>query len=171
MASNCSALDPGQAAACEYVATYVQPSLALLQGDINAFFLLWGMALVLFMHAGFAMLSAGAVRSKNARNILLCISLDLCMCCLAWYICGFAFAFGKDDGNGFIGTSYFVGFDVGYDIQAQANQVAGAGVTFAFWGFQFAFAATSATIVSGAVAERARFESYLIYSFYLSAIV
>jgi len=138
---------------------------------VDSFFLVWATSLVLFMHAGFAMLSAGAVRAKNAKNMLLCITLDLCMCSIAWFLTGFGFAFGADNGNGFIGTTYFVGLSVGTQQYTQAQQQSGQGVTFAFWIFELAFAATSATIVSGAVAERARFESYLVYSFFLSALV
>jgi len=123
------------------------------------FFLIWGSSLVLFMHAGFAMLSAGAVRTKNAKNILISITMDLTVCAIAWYLCGFAFAFGNDQG-GFIGSSFWVGIDVG----STATGVS----SFYFWLFQYCFAATSATIVSGAVAERARFDAYLLYSFYIS---
>jgi len=107
------------------------------------------------------MLSAGSVRSKNAQNILLCTVLDLCTCALAWYFTGYGFAFGADNGNGFIGTDQFVGFDVG------PNGIH----TFGHWWFEFTFAATSATIVAGAVAERANFKSYMLYSFVASAWV
>jgi hypothetical protein len=130
-----------------------------LESDISNFFLIWASSLVFFMHAGFAMLSAGALRTKNTRNILISIVMDLTVCAIAWYLCGFAFAFGTDQG-GFIGSSFWVGIDVGSTPT---------GVTaFYFWLFQWAFAATASTIVSGAVAERARFETYLVYSFYTS---
>jgi ammonia channel protein AmtB len=146
----------------------------LLQSDINNFFILWAGSLVrfpqndvsitylnkvIFMHAGFAMLSAGAVRSKNTRNILLSISMDICVCAIGWYLVGFAFAFGQDKG-GFIGTTYWVGIDVG--------STPTGGTSFYFWFFQFAFAATAATIVSGAISERARFDTYLCTSAYMS---
>jgi len=121
------------------------------------------------MHAGFAMLSAGAIRSKNTQNILLCTTLDLCTCAIAWFLTGFGFAFGEDNGDGFIGTTYFVGLNVGSWSQGALQQTSGQGVSMAFWFFEFAFAATSATIVAGAVAERARFETYMVYSFVASA--
>ncbi|KAH9260678.1 hypothetical protein BASA81_001145 [Batrachochytrium salamandrivorans] len=130
--------------------------------DMDNFFIVWASALVLFMHAGFAMLSAGALRSKNNRNILLSIIMDLCACALAWYLIGFAFAFG-DDRGGFIGATNWVGIDVG-------SEPTGV-LSFNFWLFEFCFAATAATIVSGAVAERCRFETYLLTSFYMSAWV
>jgi ammonium transporter, Amt family len=130
-----------------------------LQADVNSFFLIWASSLVLWMHAGFAMLSAGALRTKNTKNILISIVMDLTVCAIAWYLCGFAFAYGSDRG-GFIGASYFVGIDVG--------STATGTTSFYFWLFQYCFAATGATIVSGAVAERARFETYLLYSFWMS---
>ena len=94
----------------------------------------------------------------------------MCTCAIAWFLTGFGFAYGRDNGDGFIGTTYFVGYDVGRVDQSAANQLSGNGVTMAFWFFEFTFAATSATIVAGAIAERARFESYVIYSFVASAI-
>jgi len=115
------------------------------------------------------MLSAGAVRSKNTQNILLCTTLDLCTCAIAWYLTGFGFAFGADNGDGFIGTTFFVGLDVDKRGMTSGTQQQGSGVTMAFWFFEFCFAATSATIVAGAVAERARFETYMVYSFVASA--
>ena len=133
-----------------------------LEGDVNSFFILWASVLVIFMHVGFAMLSAGAVRSKNAKNILLSILMDLAVSALVWYLVGFAFAFG-DDLSGFIGTSFWVGLEVG-------SEFVGTG-SFYFWLFEFAFAATAATIVSGAIAERARFETYLVTSAWISGWV
>lgn len=149
---NCSEFDtPALIMLCE--------SNNRLAGDISNFFLIWAASLVFFMHAGFAMLSAGALRTKNARNILISTIMDLTVCAIAWYLCGFAFAFGKDKG-GFIGSSYWVGIDVGSSNMGVPS--------YHFWLFQFAFAATASTIVAGAVAERARFEAYLIYSFFTS---
>jgi len=128
-------------------------SLDAFASDMDVFFLLWAASLVIFMHAGFAMLSAGAVRTKSTTNILLCIVLDLAMCALAWWIAGYAFAYGG--GGQFIGAEEFF---VGRGIED----------LYIDWFFQFAFAATAATIVSGAICERATFESYMSYSFYLS---
>uniref|UniRef100_A0A7S2S6X0 Ammonium transporter n=1 Tax=Mucochytrium quahogii TaxID=96639 RepID=A0A7S2S6X0_9STRA len=123
--------------------------------DLNGFFVIWAAVLVFFMHVGFAMLSAGAVRAKNATNILMCILLDACMCAIAWWAAGYGFAYGEDKGR-FIGSSYFAGMGMGGEY------------TYAKWFFQYAFAATAATIVSGAVAERQKFESYLSISLILS---
>ncbi|PRW45098.1 ammonium transporter [Chlorella sorokiniana] len=125
--------------------------------------------LVFFMQAGFAMLSAGSVRAKNAKNIILLNLLDACFGCLAWYATGYAFAFGDPElnaatnsypwqGNPFIGHTYF--FQSGL-----------ARTSYASWFFQFTFAATSATIVSGAVAERCKFECYVAYNLMLVSFV
>ncbi|KAH9254601.1 hypothetical protein BASA81_007358 [Batrachochytrium salamandrivorans] len=122
------------------------------QESTNHFFLIWGSSLVFMMHLGFAMLSAGAIRGKNNKNILLSIVMDLCCCAIGWFLLGYGFALGEDAGL-FIGTTGFVGFDVG---------------DMSFWLFQYCFAATSATIVSGAIAERAKFETYLATSTYMS---
>merc|ERR1711871_1835950 len=107
--------------------------------------------------AGFAMLCAGSVRSKNTMNILLKNILDACAGALAFYIFGFAFAYGtggKD--NGFIGTGNFA---LAYTTD------------WVSWIFQWAFAATAATIVAGSVAERTQFVAYLVYSVCLTAFI
>jgi Amt family ammonium transporter len=116
-------------------------------------------------------LSVGSVRTKNAKNILMMILLDAGMCAIAWFFLGFGFAFGQDNFGqtsfGFIGVGNFVGIGVGAvpDVSAAGKlQYA----SYEFWFFEYAFAATAATIVSGAVAERAKFEAYLSYSFVLS---
>lgn len=132
--------------------------------------------LVFFMQAGFAALEAGSVRAKNTKNILLKNVIDACAGALMWWALGFPFAFGErlNSSNGWIGANNF--FLAQYDQQtitagnpypiAMRNfsytdtTLSG----FAFWLFQWAFAATAATIVSGAVAERCRFVAYLIYT-------
>lgn len=137
-------------------------SISKASSDVDVFFILWAAALVFMMHLGFAMLSAGSIRIKSTTNILMCIVLDACMCCIAWWIAGWAFAYGGSFENGttennvFIGAEFFLG--IGFETVWPAQD----------WFFQFAFAATAATIVSGAVAERASFEAYLSYSFFLS---
>lgn len=169
-AVNCSAIFPTvgpKFAACQlHVAAIsslqVDPGLKLTsyQNEVNQFMLIWAAAWVIFMHAGFAMLSAGSVRQKNAKNILICISIDLAMCAFSWFFVGFAFAYGADNGL-FIGSTYFAGSGVGDPLVVAP--------TYAFWFFQYAFAATSATIVSGAIAERANFVAYMGYSAFFTA--
>ena len=131
--------------------------------DANTAWLLQSGYLVFFMQAGFAMLCAGSVRAKNAKNIILLNILDACLGSICWWATGFAFAFGGNlenpsSANKFIGNTYFFLRDV-------PNGMLG------YWFFQFTFAATAATIVSGAVAERCKFQSYLLYEMSLVLFV
>jgi Amt family ammonium transporter len=86
--------------------------------------------------AGFAMLCAGCVRKKNVMNTMLKNFLDACCAALAFYCCGYAFAFGEEDSTGvtFVSTKNFF-------LTGNVNQ--------AVWFFQFAFSATAVTIVAG----------------------
>ena len=123
-------------------------------------FLRGTIALVFFMQAGFAMLCAGAVRKKNVQNTMLKNLLDACGAALAFFVIGYAFAFGGDDPSSghktFIGTSNFFLMDVD---------------DLAFWLFQYAFSAASATIVAGTLAERCQMVAYLCYSIMLGGFV
>jgi len=115
--------------------------------------------LVFFMQAGFAMVETGFCRAKNATNLMAKNLIDFVIASLVFYAIGFGFMMGKDAG-GFIGTSeFFLGGD-NYDV--------GRYLMF-FW--QLVFAGTAATIVSGAVAERLKFNAYLIYSLVVSLII
>ena len=116
--------------------------------------------LVFFMQAGFGMVETGFIRAKNATNILTKNFLDFCMASLGYFLFGYAIMFGK--GNGFIGHSgwFMRGAESGADVPL-----------FAFWLFQAAFCGAAATIVAGGMAERMKFQSYLIYSFLISAFV
>mmetsp|Transcript_14199 Transcript_14199/g.28647 ORF Transcript_14199/g.28647 Transcript_14199/m.28647 type:complete len:449 (-) Transcript_14199:66-1412(-) len=109
------------------------------------------------MQAGFAMLCAGSVRQKNVKNIMLKNLLDACGGAVGFWSVGFAFAYGE--GNTFIGASEFfiMNYTSGYDY-----------ITFFF---QWAFAATAATIVAGTVAERCKMAAYLCYSLALTGFV
>lgn len=133
--------------------------------------------LVFFMQAGFAALEAGSVRAKNTKNILLKNVIDACAGALMWWAIGFPFAFGTrfNGSNGWIGANNFFLAQYDHDQTITAGNpypIAMRNFTytesslsgFAFWLFQWAFAATAATIVSGAVAERCRFVAYLIYT-------
>lgn len=104
------------------------------------------------------MLCAGSVRQKNVKNILLKNMLDACGGALGFYTVGYALAFGGDQtGTTFVGNADF----------ALRNFEGNT----AFWFFQFAFAATAATIVAGTVAERCKMAAYLCYSVFLSGFV
>jgi len=141
-----------------------------LQEDLDIFWLLFGAYVVFFMQCGFALLEAGSVRAKNTKNILLKNVLDACLGGIIWWFIGYPLALGDPDEGG-SGKQAFIGGGKGFLF---ANRIAGqkGGATYyAMWMFQWAFAATAATIVSGAVAERCAFGAYLSYTFVLTAFI
>ena len=79
--------------------TYTDERLAVHSGAGDTQFLLTSAYLVFFMQAGFAMLCAGSVRSKNTKNILIKNVLDACVGAVAWFVFGYGFAFGTTDGT------------------------------------------------------------------------
>lgn len=117
----------------------------MLELSINLVWVMLGAILVFFMHAGFAMVEAGFTRSKNTINILMKNILTISIGGIVYFLVGYGIMFG-DSAGGFIGTSGFVLRGV-EDI--------------AFFVFQAMFAATCATIISGAVAERTNINAYL----------
>jgi ammonium transporter, Amt family len=122
--------------------------------------------LVFFMQAGFAMVEGGFTRSKNTSNIMMKNLMDFCMGSLAFWLVGFGIMFGN--GNPFFGTT---GFMVAPDTGQYYDSLSWTSVpTLTAWFFQLVFAATAATIVSGAMAERTKFIGYLVYSFIISLI-
>jgi len=138
--------------------------IAAIKSGLDTFFLLFAGALVFLMQAGFAMLCAGSVRQKNVKNIMLKNLLDACGGAVGFWSVGYAFAYGE--GPAFIGGSMFFIKDIqGTD----TNEMIGyAYITFFF---QWAFAATAATIVAGTVAERCKMSAYIAYSLFLTAFV
>lgn len=116
--------------------------------------------LVFSMHAGFAMVEAGFTRAKNTVNILMKNFMNVSLGLLVFFLVGYGLMFGKSAG-GFIGTSNFF-----LSVINPANTQ-----NFAIWFFQAVFAATAATIVSGAVAERIKFYSYLFYCVIITSVV
>ncbi len=128
----------------------------LVQTNLNWTWTLIGGILVFFMQAGFAMVETGFTRAKNSGNIIMKNTMDFCIGILTYWAIGFAFMFGT--GGGFIGWSNF--FGEGLD-----------GWNWTFFIFQGMFSATAATIVSGAIAERAKFSTYLIITFFISAFI
>ena len=122
--------------------------------------------LVFFMQAGFAMVESGFTRAKNAVNILMKNLLDFSMGSIAYWAIGFAIMFGT--GSAFMGWS---GWFVPADSTAFASLEWSSVPTHAAWLFQLVFAATAATIVSGAMAERTQFKSYLIYSVFITGLI
>jgi Amt family ammonium transporter len=140
---------------------------------------LWVMVaafLVFWMNAGFAMLETGLCRAKNAVNILAKNFIVFAVSSIAFWIVGFALMFG--DGNPFVGLSGWLlgGADnspaTGDQYQGVFGSLNWTGVPlYAKFFFQLVFAGTAATIVSGAVAERVKFVSFIVFSFLLVAII
>ncbi len=131
--------------------------------NLNTVWVLIATALVFFMQAGFALVETGFTRAKNASNIIMKNLMDFAAGSLVFFLIGFPLMFGKDI-MGIIGA---------YDFTSPANyEFLGLSVPFsAFQIFQTVFCATAATIVSGAMSERTKFSSYLIYSIFISALV
>ncbi len=135
-------------------------SVADIRVGLDTVWVLLAAFLVFFMQAGFGMVEAGFTRAKNACNILTKNFMDYCVASVMFFLVGYAFMFGE--GNSFIGFK-------GFGMSAPDNP---SGVpVMAFWLFQAAFCGAAATIVAGAMAERMRFPAYMIYTFFISALV
>ena len=130
---------------------------------INIVWTLLAAFLVFFMQAGFAMVEAGFTRAKNAVNIMMKNILDFSIGSIAFWLVGFGIMFGASF-MGLFGTDGF--------LLSSANPGTPEGLwQYAFWIFQAVFAATAATIVSGAVAGRTKFVGYLVYSVFITAFI
>ena len=130
---------------------------------VNTIWVLLGAALVFFMQAGFAMCEAGFTRAKNTGNILMKNLMDFCIGTPLYWLIGFGIMFGT-------GTAVFGWIDP--FIMKEYGSVLPDGVPlWAFAIFQTVFCATSATIVSGAMAERTKFSAYCIYSAAISLFI
>jgi len=163
----------GATAAVDTVATDVTTvlyDLDSLKDGLDIFFLIFAATVMFFMQAGFAMLCAGSVQSKNLQNTIMKNLLDACGSGLAFFAVGYAFAYGGTPHDTmevythdpvetpitFIGTQNF--FLMGMD-------------NYSFWMYQYAFAANAATIVAGTLAERCQMTAYFLYSSFLTAFV
>lgn len=135
----------------------------LSQSAGNTMWIMVGAMLVMFMQPGFALVECGLIQAKNAANIIMKNYADFAMGSIIFLVIGFGLMFGSS-WNGLIGTSGF-GLE-GIDGSTEAGQW-----TLTFWFFQSVFCATATTIVSGGVAERIRFQGYLIVSALISAFV
>jgi Amt family ammonium transporter len=125
-------------------------------------------ALVFFMQAGFAMVEIGLTQAKNAGNIIMKNLMDFSVGAIAYWAVGWAFMYGDSLGGLIGGSAFFLNYD--------AAGLASYGVgtmqeIYRDWIFQVVFAATAATIVSGAMAERTKFTAYLVYSVFISALI
>ena len=131
----------------------------------NTIWVLLGAALVFFMQAGFAMCEAGFTRAKNTGNILMKNLMDFCIGTPLYWLFGFGIMFGA-------GTALFGRIDLCIMNSGLYADALPAGVPlWAFAIFQTVFCATSATIVSGAMAERTKFSAYCIYSAAISLFI
>ena len=132
--------------------------MVVLNGQVFGVWFLIGAALVFWMQAGFAMVEAGFTRAKNAGNIIMKNLMDFCIGTVMFILIGFSLLLGEDLA-GLIGKP---GFDIftSYESFDWSNFV-----------FNLVFCATTATIVSGAMAERTKFLSYCVYSAVISALI
>lgn len=139
-----------------------------VQGVLNTVWILIASTLVIFMNAGFAMLEAGFCRQKNAVNILSKNLIVFALATIAYWAFGYSFMYGTA-GNGFIGAGGFFlssGDPATYGLNPFPE---GLPISVSFL-FQVAFAATAATVVSGAVAERIKYDAFIIFSLLLVGI-
>lgn len=120
---------------------------------LDTIWVLIAAALVFFMQAGFAMVETGFTRSKNAGNIIMKNLMDFAVGSVMFWVVGYSIMYGSDVA-GLFGWSGFLFYD-----------------DYVSLIFQTVFCATAATIVSGAMAERTKFASYLVYSFFISVII
>lgn len=139
----------------------MEETLQGLQIGIDNMWLLIAGFLVMFMQPGFAMVEAGFTRSKNTANILMKNLMDFAIGSLLYWFIGFTLMYG-DSLGGFIGTPdlFFMSDGFGENYSDYADLF-----------FQTVFAATAATIVSGAMAERTEFKAYLIFTIVITVLI
>jgi Amt family ammonium transporter len=142
------------------------PTAGDIQVLLDNVWILVAAILVIFMQAGFALVEAGMTRAKNVSNIMMKNLMDFCVGAIVFFAVGYAIAYGGD----FTGAGEWIGgggwFLMGDDVFSYGNLD-----KFVFFTYQVAFAATAATIVSGAMAERTQFRAYVIYSAVISAVI
>ncbi len=131
----------------------MNPEITLLTNSITMIWLVLTAALVFFMQAGFAMVEIGLTRAKSASNIIMKNLMDFAVGAIIYWAVGWAIMYG--------GLKEFF----------LMPDIPGKGALFQSWMFQVVFAATAATIVSGAMAERTKFTAYLVYSLFISGLI
>lgn len=136
----------------------MQEILSAVDAELFGVWFLIGAALVFWMQAGFAMVETGFTRAKNSGNIIMKNLMDFCIGTVMFILIGFSFLLGEDL-LGFIGKPGFDIFTAYKDFD------------FSSFVFNLVFCATTATIVSGAMAERTKFLSYCVYSAVISALI
>ncbi len=135
-----------------------QEILSALDSELFSVWFLIGAAFVFWMQAGFAMVETGFTRAKNTGNILMKNLMDFCIGTVVFILLGFGLFLGED----FLGILGKPGFDIFTDY---------ANFDWSNFVFNLVFCATTATIVSGSMAERTRFLSYCVYSAVISAFI
>lgn len=143
-----------------------EATIESVQALLDNVWILVAAVLVILMQAGFALVEAGLTRGKNVANIFMKNLMDFCIGALLFFAVGYAIAFGGD----MTGLGSYIGGD-GWFLAGDGIFTYGTLDKFVFFTFQVAFAATAATIVSGAMAERTKFKSYVIYSAVISAVI
>ena len=141
-------------------------TLEAVQTAVNELLLIVATAFILLMQLGFALVENGSVRSKNSKNILIKNLFDACAGALAFWLVGFGLAFGQTDEDnqaGFAGNDKELFAASGFK-DADDNY-------YVLWIFQFSFAATASTIVSGSLAERTQLPSYMAFSALMTGII
>ena len=141
-------------------------TLEILRDDSNILWTCIAAFLVFFMQAGFALVEAGFTRAKNVCNIIMKNLMDVSIGSVIFWLFGFGLMFGVS--NGYFGTNFFM-FDGSSEIAKETGN--SVGFNWAFLLFQTVFCATTATIVSGAVAERTKFTSYLLFSLIICGLI
>ena len=138
----------------------IMTRLDYLVSGIDTVWVLFAAILIFMMQMGFASVEAGFTRSKNTANILMKNLLDFCFGSLLFWLFGFRIMFGADAFAGLIADPFALGSAVPSNIPQTAFLI-----------FQTMFCATTATIVSGAMAERTQFRAYLVYCIFISAFI
>lgn len=133
--------------------------LSTIDGKVFGVWFLIGAALVFWMQAGFAMVETGFTRAKNAGNIIMKNLMDFCIGTVVFILVGFGLLLGENALGGFLGLPTF---DIFSDYSS---------FDWSSFVFNLVFCATTATIVSGAMAERTKFLSYCVYSAVISAVI
>ncbi|MCR5673020.1 MAG: ammonium transporter [Lachnospiraceae bacterium] len=133
--------------------------LEAINSEVYGVWFLIGAALVFWMQAGFAMCEAGFTRAKNSGNIIMKNLMDFCIGTVMWFICGASLMIGENMLGGFAGKFSF-------DVFTNYSNF-----DYSSFVFNLVFCATTATIVSGSMAERTKFSSYCIYSAVISAVI
>jgi len=143
-----------------------EATIESVQAALDNIWILMAAVLVILMQAGFALVEAGLTRAKNVANIFMKNLMDFCVGALLFFAVGYAIAFG----GSMTGLGRFIGGD-GWFLAGDGIFTYGTLDKFVFFTFQVAFAATAATIVSGAMAERTKFKAYVLYSAVISAVI